>query len=224
MHIIVLGCGRIGSRLSMALEAEQHTVAVVDRDRDAFRRLPERFTGRAVLGNVINQTVLEQAGIAEAGACAAVTSGDNSNIVAARIARETYGIASVVARIKDPKRALIYQRLGIPTVATVTWTTDQVLRRLFPSGTVTDWTHPDGNLRLVERDLPEGWAGKSLDVLCGAGSADDRFRLVSVTRAGAGQLATPGLVGQAGDLLHLLVQGDAADELEQLLGDGEARG
>lgn len=221
MHIIVLGCGRIGSRLATTLEADDHTVAVVDRDRDAFRRLPERFTGRAVLGNVINQSVLEQAGIREAGAVAAVTSGDNSNIVAARIARETYEIASVVARIKDSKRAEIYQRLGIPTVATVTWTTDQVLRRLFPTRSAIDWTHPGGTLHLVERDLPGGWAGRKLDALCGTGSADDRFRLVSVTRAGDGKMAAPGMVGQEGDLLHLLVQNDGADELERLLSDGE---
>ena len=185
--------------------------------RDAFRRLPERFTGRAVLGNVINQSVLEQAGIAEAGAVAAVTSGDNSNIVAARIARETYEIESVVARIKDPKRAEIYQRLGIPTVATVTWTTDQVMRRLFPDESTTDWTHPGGTLHLVERDLPVGWAGQKLDPLVGTGKPDDRFRLVAVTRAGDGKLSAPGLVGQEGDLLHLLVHDDANAELEQLL-------
>ena len=221
MHIIVLGCGRIGSRLATTLESQNHTVAVVDRDRDAFRRLPERFTGRAVLGNVINQSVLEQAGITEAGAVAAVTSGDNSNIVAARIARETYEIASVVARIKDPKRAEIYQRLGIPTVATVTWTTDQVMRRLFPTTSVTDWTHPGGTLHLVERDLPVGWAGRKLDRLCGTGKTDDRFRLVAVSRAGEGKLAGAGMVGQEGDLLHLLVQDDATAELEQLLNEGE---
>ena len=221
MHIIVLGCGRIGSRLATTLEAEGHTVAVVDRDRDAFRRLPERFTGRAVLGNIINRSVLEQAEITEAGAVAAVTSGDNSNIVAARIARETYEIQSVVARIKDPKRAEIYQRLGIPTVATVTWTTDQVMRRLLPTKTVTDWTHPDGHLHLVERDLPATWAGRRLDTLCGTGTSDDRFRLVSVTRAGEGKLATAGMVGQEGDLLHLLVHDDAAEELERLLTLGE---
>lgn len=224
MHIVVLGCGRIGSRLAMTLEAENHTVAVVDRDREAFRRLSERFTGRAVLGNVISRTVLEHAGITEAGAVAAVTSGDNSNIVAARIARETYGIQSVVARIKDPKRAAIYQRLGIPTVATVTWTTEQVKRRLFPSATAVDWTHPSGDLHLVERDLPAEWVGTSLDGLLGPGSPDDRYRLLFVTREGRGQLAVPGLVGQDGDLLHLLVRDDATAEIEDLLrvGDGAA--
>jgi trk system potassium uptake protein TrkA len=220
MHIIVLGCGRIGSSLATTLEADEHTVAVVDRNRDAFRRLPERFTGRAVLGNVINQSVLEQAGITEAGAVAAVTSGDNSNIVAARIARETYGIASVVARIKDPRRAQIYQRLGIPTVATVTWTTDQVMRRLFPTTTVTDWTHPAGNLHLVERQLPAAWVGKAFRALTGPDNADARFRLVSVTRSGEGMLANPDVVAQDGDLLHLLVHDNGAAELEQLLTDG----
>jgi len=223
MHIVVLGCGRIGSRLATTLEAQQHTVAVVDRERDAFRRLPDRFSGRVVLGNIISQTVLEHAGIKEAHAVAAVSSGDNSNIVAARIARETYGIESVVARIKDPKRAAIYQRLGIPTVATVTWTTDQVLRRLFPTETVTDWTHPDGELHLIERDLPDAWLRRPLDPLLGAGTADDRFRLVFVTRAGRATLATPGLVGESGDLLHLLVHGDAERDVEQLLVNGGAR-
>lgn len=219
MHTIVLGCGRTGSRLATTLEAEGHTVAVVDRDRGSFRRLPERFTGRAVLGNVISQSVLEQAGIEDAGAVAAVTSGDNSNIVAARISRETYGIGSVVARIKDPRRAEIYQRLGIPTVATVTWTTDQVMRRLLPSKTSTDWTHPAGNLHLVERDLPSAWAERPLDALCGTGSDGDRFRLVLVTRAGQGTLPAPGMIGQNGDLLHLLVHDDAASEVERLLGE-----
>lgn len=224
MHIIVLGCGRIGSRLATTLEAEGHTLAVVDRDRDSFRRLPDRFTGRAVLGNVIDRTVLEQAGVSEAGAVAAVTSGDNSNIVAARVARETYEIASVVARIKDPKRAEIYQRLGIPTVATVTWTTDQVRRRLLPDAPATDWTHPSGSLHLVERDLPPGWAGKDLSPLCGTGTPDDRFRLVTVTRAGEGKLAGPGMIGQDGDVLHLLVQDDGADDVEQLLMNGGVPG
>ncbi|HVF31886.1 MAG TPA: TrkA family potassium uptake protein [Acidimicrobiales bacterium] len=213
MHIIVLGCGRIGSRLAAILEQEDHTVAVVDRERDAFRRLPERFTGRAVLGNVISQAVLEQADIQSASAVAAVTSGDNSNIVAARIARETYGIESVVARIKDPRRAEIYQRLGIPTVATVTWTVDQVRRRLFRDETVTDWSHPSGALHLVERDLPPQWAGHKLDSFIDG----EGYRLVLVTRGGEARLAAPGVIGQEGDLLHLFVEPTATEALERAL-------
>ncbi|MBW3556987.1 MAG: TrkA family potassium uptake protein [Actinobacteria bacterium] len=217
MHIIVLGCGRIGAELAVTLDKDGHSVAIVDRDRESFRRLPDRFTGRAVLGNGFDRSVLEQAGIDEAEAVAAVMYGDNSNIVAARIARETYAVRRVVARIKDPKRAEIYQRLGIPTVATVTWTTDQVLRRLFPDDTVTDWTDPSGSLLLVERDLPEKWAGRRLDPLDGR----DRYRLMAITRAGEARLAVPGLVGQEGDILHVLVRKDTAEELEALLRGGE---
>src|SRR5881396_786682 len=150
MHVVVVGCGRVGSELAVTLESEGHTVAVIDKNRNAFRRLPERWTGRAVLGFGFDREHLEQAGVTEAGALAAVTSGDNSNVLSARIARETFGVPNVVARIYDPRRAVIYQRLGIPTVATVTWTTDQVMRRLFPDTSVTDWADPSGELVLVE--------------------------------------------------------------------------
>lgn len=211
--MIVVGCGRVGSELAVSLEQDGHTVAVIDKNRNAFRRLPERFTGRAVLGFGFDRDHLEQAGISEAGALAAVTSGDNSNILTARIARETYEIANVVARIYDPRRAVIYQRLGIPTVATVSWTTDQVRRRLLPADTVTDWTDATGDLSIVERALPDGWAGRKLGEL----DEGDRFRLVAVTRAGAVRLTGPALIGQEGDLLHLAVRRDAADELDQRL-------
>ncbi len=215
MHIIVLGCGRIGAELAVSLDKGGHSVAIVDRDREAFRRLPDRFTGRAVLGNGFDRAVLEQSAVDEADAVAAVMYGDNSNIVAARIARETYEVRRVVARIKDPRRAEIYQRLGIPTVATVTWTTDQVLRRLFPADTVTDWTDPSGSLLLVERDLPDNWAGQRLDRLDGR----ERFRLVAITRAGEARLAIPGLVGQEGDILHLLVRKETLEQLEAVLAE-----
>ena len=216
MHVIVVGCGRVGSELAVALEAEGHTVAVIDKNRNAFRRLPERFTGRAVLGFGFDRDHLEQAGIGEAQALAAVTSGDNSNILTARIARETYGIEHVVARIYDPRRAIIYQRLGIPTVATVAWTTDQVLRRLIPERYATEWTDATGAISLIERELPDGWAGRKLIEL----DEGDRFRLVALSRAGQARLVTPTLVGQEGDILHLAVRTDAVEELRARLGDG----
>lgn len=219
VHVIVLGCGRVGAGLATILDEGGASVAVVDRTRESFERLPDRFTGRAVLGNVISQEVLDQAGIANAAAVAAVTSGDNSNIVAARIARETYGISSVVARIKDPRRAEIYRRLGIPTVATVTWTVDQMLRRLLPDETATDWSHPSGTLHLVERDLPSAWAGRRLDPLLGE---NPRYRLAVVTRAGEPRLATAGLVGQEGDVLHVFVDAAGNEDLEAALALGGA--
>jgi trk system potassium uptake protein TrkA len=205
----------VGSELAAALEAEGHSVAVIDKNRNAFRRLPERFTGRAVLGFGFDRDHLEQAGVREAGALAAVTSGDNSNILTARIARETYEIPNVVARIYDPRRAVIYQRLGIPTVATVAWTTDQVLRRLFPEKSVSEWSDPSGGVEMVERTLPESWAGRKLTEL----DEGDRFRLVALNRGGESRLATVELVGQEGDVLYVSVRRDARDALDARLGE-----
>jgi len=216
MHVIVVGCGRVGSELAVNLDRAGHSVAVIDKRRNAFRRLPERFSGRAVLGFGFDRDHLEQAGVQEAHALAAVTSGDNTNILTARIARETYEIPQVVARIYDPRRAVIYQRLGIPTVATVTWTTDQVMRRLFEDSTTTEWTDATGALNIVERALPDGWAGKKLAELGEPG----KFRLTAVTRGGQVRMAGPDVVGQEGDVLHVIVMKDAFDELDDRLRAG----
>jgi trk system potassium uptake protein len=213
VHVIVVGCGRVGSELAISLENAGHTVAVIDKDRDAFRNLPDSFTGRAVLGFGFDREHLEQAGIEEAGAVAAVTSGDNSNILTARIARETYEIPNVVARIYDPRRAVIYQRLGIQTVATVAWTTHQVLRRLFPEESVSEWTDATGSIRLIERALPPVWAGHRLTEL----EDKDRVRLVALSRAGQARLCVPDMLGQEGDILHLAVRSEAVEELEARL-------
>jgi trk system potassium uptake protein TrkA len=168
-----------------------------------------------VLGFGFDRDHLEQAGIREAGALAAVTSGDNSNILTARIARETYEIPNVVARIYDPRRAVIYQRLGIPTVATVAWTTDQVLRRLFPEKSINEWADPSGSVEMVERTLPESWAGRKLTEL----DEGDRFRLIAINRGGESRLSSVELVGQEGDVLYMAVRREARDDLEARLGE-----
>lgn len=217
VHVIVTGCGRVGSGLAVALEEQGHTVAVVDKQRNAFRRLPESFGGQRLVGLGFDRDLLREAGAEDCQAFASVTSGDNSNILAARIARETFEIPNVVARIYDPRRAQIYQRLGIPTVATVAWTTDQVMRRLF-SGITTEWTDATGALSLIERALPDVWAGHRLS---GLGDGD-RFRLVAINRAGGARLAGPQLIGQEGDILHLMVRSDAMAELQGRLADGPA--
>jgi trk system potassium uptake protein TrkA len=166
-----------------------------------------------VVGFGFDRDDLTAAGVDQAGALAAVTSGDNSNILTARIARETYQIPNVVARIYDPRRALIYQRLGIPTVATVTWTTDQVVRRLFPDKSITEYTDATGEIDFLERTLPDEWVGRRLGGLV----EGDRFRPVLVTRAGQAKMAVPELVGQVGDVLLLAVRSGAEDELEDRL-------
>jgi trk system potassium uptake protein TrkA len=213
MHVVVVGCGRVGSGLAVKLVAQGHTVSIVDRVSRAFRRLPADWPGTAIVGSGFDRDDLDRAGAADAGALAAVTSGDNSNILTARIARENYGIPNVVARIYDPRRAEIYQRLGIPTVATVTWTIDRVMRRLLPDTLSDEWTDSTGGLVLVERPLPDAWAGKRLRELAIPGEAI----LAAVTRAGAPRLDVSELVGQEGDVLTLMVAKESVDELERRL-------
>lgn len=210
MHVVVVGCGRVGSGLAVSLTSEGHSVSIIDRAGRAFRRLPDGWSGDRVVGSGFDRDDLERAGAVGADALAAVTSGDNTNILTVRIARETYQIPRVVARIYDPRRAEIYQRLGIPTVATVTWTIDQVRRRLVPEAATGEWSDASGGLLLVERAMPEAWAGRRLaDV-----EIPGRVRLLGVTRAGHPRLDGPDLVGQEGDQLHVAVMADALDDLE----------
>jgi trk system potassium uptake protein TrkA len=220
VHVVVVGCGRVGSELAGLLEQAGHSVAIVDKRASAFRRLPADFSGTTIAGFGFDRDTLAEAGIERANALAAVTSGDNSNIMSARVARETFEVERVVARIYDPRRAVIYQRLGIPTVATVSWTTDQVMRRLVPEIPNADWVDGSGKVALVERPLPATWAGSRLAGLSEAGA----FQLVAVTRLGTARMPAADLVGQDGDLLHFVVGTDALDALQRRLADpDEAR-
>ena len=205
MHVVVVGCGRVGSELAGTLEKDGHSVAVVDKNKSAFRRLPHGFGGATVVGFGFDRDHLIEAGVERAGALAAVTNGDNSNILTARVAREHFGIERVVARIYDPRRALIYQRLGIPTVATVSWATDQVLRRLMPGEVKADWADPSGKICVVERGLNE----------------PGRFWLTAVTRLGAARVVDTGFVGQEGDVLTFTAATDALDALTERLEAGK---
>ncbi|HLI14433.1 MAG TPA: TrkA family potassium uptake protein [Acidimicrobiales bacterium] len=213
MHVVIVGCGRVGARLAVELVRDGHTVAVIDKLESAFKRLPKDWPGTKVLGAGFDRDRLEEAGATRAGALAAVTSGDNSNVLCARIARETYEISNVVARIYDPRRAEIYQRLGIPTVATVTWTTEQVLRRLFPERGAVEWADPSGRIRLVERSLPTAWCGRRLADL----EAETGARVVAVTRGGVPQLGPADLIGQEGDILYIAVTFGARALLDEAL-------
>ena len=219
MHVVVVGCGRVGSELAGTLERLGHTVAIIDKRKDAFRRLPTGFGGYRIVGFGFDRDTLTEAGVQDAGALAAVTSGDNSNIMSARVARETFEVDRVVARIYDPRRAAIYQRLGIPTVATVSWTTDQVMRRLLPGEHPADWTDATGRVSLVERDLPSAWAGHPVDEL----ELPGKLRVVAVGRYGTSRVPTAGVVLQEGDVVHLAVAGDELAKVDAHL-SGPATG
>ena len=208
-----MGCGRVGSGLALELEEAGHTVAVIDQNRESFRRLGPNFVGRTVAGVGFDRDTLLEAGIAEAGAFAAVSNGDNSNILAARVARESYNVPNVVARIYDPERAEIYQRLGIPTVATVLWTTDQILRRLVPEGSRSEWRDASGLVQLCEVSLESNWYGKPASLIEDLTPA----RLAFITRLGEGLIPDDKTVLQEGDLVHLMVTETDLPEVDAIL-------
>ena len=211
VHVVIVGCGRVGSSLARNLLDEGHSVSVVDRKRSAFERLGVGFEGLTFAGIGFDRDLLVAAGIERAEAVAAVTNGDNSNILVARVARETFGIERVVARIYDPRRAAIYQRLGIATVAPALWTTERVLRRLVPSSTAVEWIDPSAKVSLVERTLARAWAGHPL-----ADLERDGVRVVAVSRLGSAFLPTDQLVVQEGDVVYLAVAHDALARLDDL--------
>jgi trk system potassium uptake protein TrkA len=222
VHVIVVGCGRVGSGLAAELEREGHDVAIVDKTPGSFRRLPQGWRGQKVLGFGFDRGHLEEAGAKHADALAAVTSGDNSNILTARIARETYEIPNVVARIYDPRRAEIFQRLGIPTVPSVTWTIDQVFSRILPGQASFDWTDSSGRLHIVERTLPAAWAGKRIAQAIEQ-SVSEKVKLAAVCRAGDPITDVESVVGQEGDLLLLILPRESEDDFRRLFSSDDMR-
>ena len=208
MYVVIMGCGRVGSSLIAGLERLGHEVAVIDKDRQAFRRLGPEFRGQQVVGQGFHREVLVEAGVERAQAFAAVSSGDNSNIIAARVARESFGIERVVARIYDEKRAAVYERLGIPTVATVPWSTDRLMRMILPDGIASAWREPSGTVAILPLPVHEDWVGRSVKQLEAAAGC----RVAFIVRFGTGVLPKSDTVVQAEDIVYVAaVSGTVSD-------------
>lgn len=220
MHVVIMGCGRVGAGLALALERLGHDVAVIDQSPQAFRRLGADFLGRHVRGSGFDRQVLVEAGIERAEAFAAVSNGDNSNIIAARVARETFGVAHVVARIYDPKRAAVYERLGIPTVATVPWTTDRFLRMLLPGVVAAAWHDPSGRVAVLQLPLHEGWAGHTVGEL----EEHTGARIAFIVRFGTGVLPNHHTVVQADDQVYAAAVSGTVAEVTTAAATAPARG
>ena len=214
--MVIMGCGRVGSTLTRYLEERGHSTAVIDINPEAFRRLGPDFRGITVTGMGFDRGVLEEADIQRADAFAAVSSGDNSNIISARVARELYGVKNVVARIYDPGRAEVYERLGVPTVATVPWAADQVLRRLLPAGSEPTWRDASGDVRLDQLYAPVKWIGREISVLQEQAGA----RVAFLTRLGSGLIPTADTVILEGDYLSIFMREDHAEETHAVLDRG----
>ncbi|WP_430869099.1 potassium channel family protein [Demequina aurantiaca] len=213
MHIVIMGCGRTGASLAEEFESRGHSVAVIDRTGDAFRRLPSSFQGQKITGIGFDRETLVSAGVEDAYAFAAVSDGDNSNILAARVVRETYGVENVVARISDSGRADVYRRLGIPTVAPVPWTTSQIVSRLLPG--VTDSVYVDSTAGVSIRRLAphKSWVGHLLTDIEGASEC----RIAYVVRFGEATLPEPGSLLQSGDEVYFVVPNAVSKNAERAL-------
>ena len=211
-----MGCGRVGALLAQALDTRGHSVAVIDQDPHAWTRLHRGFSGTTITGIGFDRDRLIEAGIERADAFAAVSSGDNSNIIAARVARETFNVKHVVARIYDPRRAEIYERLGIATVATVGWTTDQILRRINPSGAHEDWRDPTGQVTLAELTPQGAWIGTTVS------DAEKSLngRVACLVRYSEGVVPTASTVLQEGDVIHVAVRTADLQVLQHVFAQG----
>ena len=213
MHVIVVGCGRVGSEVALNLASTEHDVIVIDRRSESFRRLGDNFKGTTMVGVGFDRDVLTEAGITPDCAVAAVTSGDNSNILIARVARETFGVKHVVARIYDPRRASIYERLGIATVASVTWTSARVLRHLLASDSTPDWIDPSARFTIVERRVPAAAAGRTVADI----EASTAGRVAVLGRFGEASIPPSGTLLQEDDVLHVVIPADSAAQLDEAL-------
>lgn len=213
VHFVIMGCGRVGALMATQLDRMGHSVAVIDRTSDAFRRLPSDFNGRKVKGMGFDPEALEQAGIDEAYAFAAVANGDNSNIVSARVARERFGVERVAARIYDPRRADVYERLGIRTVATVRQTAEQMMRLVLPGSTARELTDPSGEVSLISPDVSPAWVGTAVSAL------EERLkvRVAWVSRGGGALVPRGQTIIQEHDALHLAAPTDRLKAVQRAL-------
>ena len=216
-RILVVGCGRVGAELATRLATQGLRVTILDRNARAFRRLAEHPNITRLEGMGFDPEILKEAKIEGAYGLAAVTSGDNTNILSARIAREVFNVPNVVARIYDPRRAVVYQRLGIATVATVTWTTEQAIRRLFPEKTPTDWTDASGTVSVMEVSLPSSLAGVQLASL----NVDNAVKFAAILRGTSARLIERELIAQEGDRAIVLVTTAGAQRLQEILKGGQ---
>jgi trk system potassium uptake protein len=213
MHFVIMGCGRVGAELTIQLAKAGHTVSIVDKRKEAFDRLPPGFDAKTIVGIGFDREVLEEAGIREADAFIAVSNGDNSNIVSARVAREYFKVPKVIARIYDPRRADIYEKLDIPTVASVRWAAKQVQYLLFHGRETMRDSLAGGSLLHLQVGMPDHLVGKKISSV----TSDGEVEVIGVERGGAGFIPKDDSTFQEGDVAHFVVHKDATEKLDLLL-------
>src|SRR3954468_1707293 len=213
MHVVIMGCGRVGSELTLQLGKAGHNVVIIDKKPEAFDRLPPGFEARTIVGLGFDRDILEEAGIKEADAFIPVSNGDNSNIVSARVALEHYHVPNVIARIYDPQRAEIYQRLNIPTVATTTWGVKQIMLMLMHPREEIKESLVGGDLFRMRVPVPDHLIGKPVSQL----NDEGRVLVAGVDRMGSGFIPVASSTFQQGDIVQLILQKDGLDILDDML-------
>lgn len=213
MRLIIMGCGRVGEQLAQLMSEEGHDVAVIDYDASALARLGPDFNGRRVKGVGFDRDVLLRAGIEEADGFAAMSSSDNANVVAARIARTIFHVPRVVARLFEPERAEVYKRLGLVTISSTTWGAERTRELLTHAQLDAVRSFGAGEVQLLEIEVPPGLVGHSVRDL----SVPGEVTVITITRDGKALLPLLGTAFQAGDVIHLAVLSDAMDRVARLL-------
>ncbi len=214
MKFIVIGCGRWGAGLARTLVDRGHEVSVVDVDPRAFDRLGDGFSGERIVGSGLDRAVLERAGVERASGLAAVTFGDEVNIVVARAAREVFRVPKVIARLYDPQKAHIYRGLGIETISTVEWGVHRIADLLAYSSLDVTVSIGHGGVDLVEAEVPRLLVGRTVAELAIPGEA----HVIALSREGRTVLPTQGTVLEGGDRVHLVMLASAVGRLKRLLG------
>ena len=215
MKVIVMGCGRVGSQVSNVLARQGHDVTVIDhRDTDAASRLGPDFKGRLISGLGFDRNILIDAGVERADAFVAASSSDNANIVAARIARNIFKVPRVVARLYDPRRAEIYQRLGLITISTTTWGAERIYELVTHTDLDVVYNFGRGEVSMVAVEVSYNLAGRTIRDLTVPGE----FYVISVTRDDKAFLPSAGTEFREGDTLHIAIQSSALPRLEEMLG------
>ena len=213
LHVVIGGYGRVGRFLAHILEQEGHTVSVIDRNEYVLEEIENDIRGQKFTGEVFDREVLELAGIENAHVYAAVTSGDNSNVVSARIARDHYNVPNVIARIYDPARAIIYRSLGIRTISSVDWTCEQILGMVTHPEARSEYRFGDGSVRMMEIEAPVEFVGRRLVEI----EVPSDLRVAAVVRGGAATLPSPSYVVELGDRLFVNVSEAGQKRLDELI-------
>jgi len=214
MHVIIVGCGRVGASTAAELARMGHSVVVVDRNAATFRLLPQGFAGKTVTGTGFDREVLEQAGIAEADALVAVTSGDNTNIVAARVAKEVYRVPDVVARIYDPQRADIYRRYGIQTFAPTAWSAGKIVELVVSPELEREVSFGSGEVQLMEAWVPVHLVGKPVGDL----EVPGEIHVALIVRMGKGLIPVSGTRFEEDDQVHVAIHQSAVEKFQKMMG------